>query len=1017
MDIKTVPYGPVFCRSCFSLLKGVLTPEEIVDTAKQQGWSFAGMVDKNNVYGIIRFLLACSRNEIKPVCGVELSGENSSSVIAYILNRGGFSKVCDFLTRRFTAVSQDLPLPDPISFFCAKGWNGLWLVSQSQTDLLRLSGLGTDRLFAGLEYGMPFRQMLRWARSNRLPVFAYNRAVWRGDEDRKLYQLLGAVDRNILFERVPKEYRAQDHENWVSAAAMRKWFSSVPEALWAPYQLSRESEAGDLLCDSFIFPAFEGLSESQAFSQLKTLCSLGITRRYGEIRPEISDRLDHELRIIRDKGFSSYFLVVQDIVSQFPRTCGRGSSAASIVSYLLGITHVDPLKYNLFFERFLHMGRKDPPDIDMDFPWDEREKALQYVFSKYKGRCGMVADHVTFGPRSSVREPAKAFGVPEEEIGKIVELVRRGYHESVPAYILKAAKRLKGLPRYIGTHPGGVVITPGPITNYTHVQISPLGYPVIAWEKDAAEEAGLVKIDLLGNRSLGVLRDSLSLINKTRQNQLYWDLFCPIDEKETKTEIEQGNTLGVFYVESPATRQLLKKMGSGSYEHLVVASSIIRPAANAYINEFVERLHGKPVPSVHPLVDPVLEDTLGIMVYQEDVSRIAIAAAGFSPSEADSLRKVLSKKDRELRLPAFKERFFQGAAKNGIPLQTVQQLWDGVLSFDGYSFCKPHSASYALVSYKLAWVKHYYPLEFAASVINNGGGFYNRQVYINETRRMGFLIKGPDINKSKWRYSTDEGVLRTGLCQLKEVDEPFLRKVLKNREASGLYQGIFDFIDRVRPGFAQMRILIRAGALDSVSNGMTRPQMFWLYFTASESRGLFGPPRPPETIEDYTKMRKILDEIYTLDLLVSFHPLRLFLRRMKNLLCKYGLPEAVTSELLCSRVNTRVCIAGTRVTAKEVVAKTNKPMCFVSFEDQYGIFETVVFPGVYEKYQEILEKAAAQCLVGMVKSDHGAVSLHIEHTIALTREEYLINPVCYETIQEDNRTGGSGSENHHSLRA
>ncbi|NOY09408.1 MAG: DNA polymerase III subunit alpha, partial [Spirochaetes bacterium] len=321
---------------------------------------------------------------------------------------------------------------------------------------------------------------------------------------------------------------------------------------------------------------------------LKSLCTAGINFRYPDAskpeRAKVILRLNYELSIIGEKGFSSYFLVVHDIVSRYSRTCGRGSSASSIVSYLLGITHVDPVKYNLFFERFLNRSRKDPPDIDVDFPWDERRETLEYVFKTYRGHSGMVADHVTFGPRSSLREPAKALGFPEEEIKRFVRYLRLGKTDKLPGYLLRISGRIRGFPRHMGTHPGGVVITPEEITNYTHIQPSPLGYPLTAWDKDSTEDAGLVKIDLLGNRSLAVLRDVIELVNREAEKTaddtgrkrgkpaegavkgpVKWNTFNPLENAETAKMLARGDTIGIFYVESPATRQLLKKMKKGDF--------------------------------------------------------------------------------------------------------------------------------------------------------------------------------------------------------------------------------------------------------------------------------------------------------------------------------------------------------------------------------------------------------------------------------------------------------------------
>ena len=608
----------------------------------------------------------------------------------------------------------------------------------------------------------------------------------------------------------------------------------MPEAVAGAAALVEQATCDGIISPRFVFPSFRGMSDEEAFRELRRLCEEGAVRRYGGMRPDVRQRLEHELAIIREKGFASYFLVVRDIVQQCPRTCGRGSAASSIVSYLLSLTHVEPLHYNLFFERFLNRGRADPPDIDVDFPWDEREAVQRYVFRAYEGRAGMVANHVTFGARSALRDPAKALGMPAGEIGSVVRFFRLGEHERIPPYLREAAARLQGFPRNLGTHCGGVVITPGPITGYTHLQTSALGFPLIAWEKDATEDAGLVKIDLLGNRSLAVLRDTIALVARRPDGEaIDWERFDPLEDAPTRDLIAGGGTLGVFYVESPATRQLLTKMGRGDYPHLVIASSIIRPAANKYIRLFVKRLRGAPYEPLHPMVADTLAETYGIMVYQEDVSRVAIDLAGFPIEDADRLRKILSKKDRELTLPDYRDRFFRGGRARGVSDEVLEKAWDMILSFDGYSFCKAHSASYAQVSYRVAYLKRRYPLEFIASVINNGGGFYGRQTYLDECRRMGFAILPPDVNASAWEYTVEgaggagSGVggaggspggppsgLRVGLCQLRDIRRPFVDRLLGERARGGPFGGFRDFVRRTDPRLVDLRALIRSGSLD-----------------------------------------------------------------------------------------------------------------------------------------------------------------------------------------------------------
>ena len=438
-----------------------------------------------------------------------------------------------------------------------------------------------------------------------------------------------------------------------------------------------------------MFPSFDLPGGADAFEYLKEECYRGAERRYGELSDSVRKRLEHELKIIKDKGFATYFLIVRDIVRQSTRTCGRGSAAASLVSYCLGITHVEPITHNLFFERFLNEGRTDPPDIDIDFPWDERDGVFDYVFRKYGAvRAAMISNHVGFRARAAVREVAKVYGLPEQEIKAVTQ--RMGYYWSIrnledsirhhPIYkdmelkdpwpeIVRLAVKLDGYPRHMSVHCGGIVIVPDRIDRYVPVEPAPKGVPIIQWEKDQAEDAGLIKIDLLGNRSLAVIRDALAAIKENYGTEIDYEQWDPTTDAKTQDLIRRGDTIGVFYVESPSMRQLQQKCQTGDFDHLVIHSSIIRPAANKYIREYVRRLRGGSYQSLHPILDEVLGETYGIMVYQEDVSRIAMAMAGFNASDADLLRKILSKKRAGRKLEDYKEMFYAGAAARKCPAE------------------------------------------------------------------------------------------------------------------------------------------------------------------------------------------------------------------------------------------------------------------------------------------------------------------------------------------------------------
>ena len=1018
-------YVPIHMRSYYSLLRGVFSPEEICRTAREHGASAVGIADINNMYGLVRFFNAAASEGIKPVASVVVAPKGKPRFTAYVMEREGLARINQIITsllvdhnrchgdqtddkfRDWDLVESDGALIESdgtliasdealIASLLENGWEGLRLVSDDTTILERLRERSSKGLYVKLTYERPIGSLAHWAADRRLPVIAVNEGVCASNADREVYRILRAIDLSKSVDDLPAEGNPTHFT--ASLGQMQRYFSAVPEALRNTQVLADDANSFSLLDRKSVFPTFQGMSEEESSHLLRDLCRRGVSRRFGVSSPAIEDRLAHELTVIREMGYSGYFLVVRDIVAQCPRTCGRGSSASSLVSYLLGITHVDPIKYDLFFERFLNAGRKEPPDIDIDLPWDERDSVFEYVFRHYPGRSAMVANHVTFGPRASVREAAKAYGADQREVGRLIRLSETGNLQAMPEYIRRAAQRIEGMVRYIGTHCGGVIITPDALTNHTHLQVSGRGYPVLAWDKESAKQAGLVKIDLLGNRSLAVLRDVLSLVETRHRSgiegqtkDIQWERFNPVGDAKTRELIEGGDTIGVFYVESPATRQLLKKMGRGDYEHLVIASSIIRPAANEFIREFVDRLRGKPYSPLHPAMARTLKKTYGIMVYQEDVSRVAMAVAGFSAVQAERLRRLVSKgrhqRNRDRELATFRSQFMRGGESLGTDSGSLEEIWRIILSFTEYSFCKAHSASFALVSYKLAFMKRYFPLEFMVSVINNQGGFYSCQTYLNEVRRMGFAILPPDVNKSQIYHSPEGNAIRIGLQQLRNLSRAFLQRLVQNRETGGEYQSLIDFAERCSPAISELRVLIRCGALDRLADGVSRPGLFWIFFQINNSGGLFLVPPVPGFIEDYSPRTKLLDEVRTLGVMISRHPVGLFTRRIRSLRSA-NLPLITSRELRRFKGHV-VSVAGLLVTGKEVWTKTNEVMSFVSFEDGHSVFESVFFPIVFRKFCRLLDQVGVFVVTGRVDEEHGALCINVQNLLRVCGSDFV----------------------------
>jgi DNA polymerase III alpha subunit len=780
---------------------------------------------------------------------------------------------------------------------------------------------------------------------------------------------------------------------------------------------------------------------------LRRAALAGLRRRYKvpsgvRLPARALARLEVELRLVESKGFADYFLIVRDLVDGFPRTCGRGSAASSLVAYALGITHVDPVQHDLFFERFLNEGREHPPDIDIDFPWDERDDALANAFSLFGERIAMVCNHVCFRPRAALREVGRSFGLPESEISAITKRLPyfssgplertlathpmlRGVELSSPwDEITQLAAEISGLPRHLSVHPGGVVITPGPIRSLCPVQWAPKGVPILQWEKEGVEQAGLVKIDLLGNRSLAVIRDALEAARGHGFEPPPYEALDVIEDARCIAMLARGETVGCFYVESPAMRQLQRKSRRGDFAHLVIHSSIIRPAANAFIGEYLRRLRGGSWVPLHPGLERTLQGTLGLTAYQEDLARLAIELAGFTPKEGDQLRKVLSRKEEDWRLSDVRERFALGARERGLSEALIGEVWGMMKSFAGYSFCKAHSASYALVSFKCCYLRDRYPAEFLAAVISNGGGFYSTLGYLGEARRLGLQVELACVNRSDWAWIGRGQSLRAGLSRIQGLRLEIAEELVAVRSRGGPFSDFADLVARV-PGLLRHELaqLARGGALDalgeaeerapdrspalqlgpfstaalnqaSLSEGglstpspsgtqervrcdgrPSRSRLHWRIALLEQRSGageLFAGLRPhcptPPRVGELSADERLAHEIQAYGLPLTLHPLELWYPELAEL-------DVTPAGEIPRHVGRRVRICGWLVTGKLVQTKHRDPMEFILVEDLTGLVDVTVFPQVYARSAACLHAARPLLVSGRVEEEFGVPSL------------------------------------------
>lgn len=973
-------------------MSGIPALGALCQAARKQGAEYLALTDTNGLYGAIHFLGVAREAGLKPILGAELvHGPYRAVLLAQ--TPSGYANLCRILSARHCDESFDFIQT------VAQLRAGLVILSDTECALSAWQEESKEDLYVELTLGPALAEAVAFSRAHKLPPVATTRAHFLMPSDYQAHRLLRAIAENTTLSRLKADQCCASSQWLMPEAQLSRALPHVPEALPNTQRIA-ESCHTDWDFKQTIFPSFRQLSSRSAFETLRGKTYEGARWRYGTLSAAATERIETELTVIREKGYADYFLIVDEIVRQAPRTCGRGSAAASIVSYCLGITHVDPIKHRLMFERFLNPGRHDPPDIDIDFPWDERPAILEWVFTHYgHQQAAMVANQNTLATRAALREIAKVYGLPASEIKKALNLVHRRadfleVHSDVNVKswtvkvcsalqlrtpwpdILYWSVQLEGHFRNLGLHPGGVVLVPDEIRRYVPVEISASGLPVIQWEKDQTEDAGLVKIDLLGNRSLAVIRDALAAIARNTGHAIDYATWDPLSDPQTNELIRRGETMGCFYVESPATRLLLKKLWAGMppdrraaadvFEYLVIVSSLIRPAANTFTEDFIRRAHGEPYTSPHPLLDDVLAETHGIMVYQEDVMKVAVALAGFSVEDGDQLRKVLSKKHKARQLRDYCRQFYEGALARGVELHVIDPIWAMMMSFAGYSFCKPHSASYAQVSFKSAFLRAHYPAEFIAAVVSNQGGYYSAFAYLSEGRRMGLTILPPDMNESIWTYTGSGNVIRVGFMQIKGLQEELVTQLVAERHTKGPYQTLSDFLMRVHPDVAQTKLLIKTGCFDSIAGELTRPALLWRLLASQAPTTPSAVPIP----EAYSFQKSLAHELALFGFPLQCHPLDVFHEAHKD-------TRYILAKDLALHIGKEVTLIGWLLTEKIVSTKKSDPMEFMTLEDRTGMYDATVFPQTYQQYCHLLAPNQGYMITGLVEEQFSTVTVTV----------------------------------------
>ncbi len=969
-------------------MRGTIPLMKLITRTKRLHMSHIALTEVNGLWGFIRFVQLAKEQGIKAIAGTNLITE-MDNVILLAENQTGYENMCRIISSIHD--DPDASIPNLLVLF----HSGLFILAHQDSVLVSLATfIPNSHLFVELRPSISEAKAQALANTYQLEIITTGDVYFLSKEDYHTHRILRAIDLNTTLSQLPPNETKDQRHFFRSEKEMIDLFPSSMAAINNSQYLAERCKT-DWTYTNTIFPDLSLKNTHRANKALRSLVTTGAQERYGKINGLLKKRINYELSLITQKGFAPYFLIVRDIVRQTESTIGRGSGAASVVSYCLYITQVDPLRYNLQFERFIHPERMNMPDIDIDFPWDERDKILDYIFNKYSTeRSAMVSSQVFLQPRSSIREVSKVYGLAEEEIKVITK--RIGYYsrrtelvkwvrndrrfknldlDDTLMEILKHSEKVMGAFRVSSVHPGGVIIVPDEIRKYVPVLTAPKGVQIVEWEKDQIEDSGLLKIDILGNRSLAVVRDTLKQVGLYRNEYMDYHKIQPVGDLRTKDLMKTGRTMGVFYIESPATRQLLAKAGKVDFEHVVIYSSIIRPAANRYTNLMLDRIHGQSWKLLHQDLE-CLAESYGIMVYEEQVSMVARKIAGFSYAESDYLRKVISKPALEHAIPRWKRKFISGAVNRGYTAKLAQTLWQMIQSFSGYSFCKPHSASYAMLSFTCAYLKAYFPAEFLAAVIANQGGFYSPYAYLSEARRFGIRIMPPHINRSFREYRGRKDRIRMGFMAIRNLQAKAIDAILNERK-SGDFASLADFLARVDIDLSDAMVLTNAGCFVELEPEITHKDIAFRtahFYLQNENR---EPLTVPTLTGNLSRQEKRKLEIDTFGFPISEHPLLNYLPYLGK-----RIKKAKDIHLYIGKT---IALAGIAITRKITATRNRQPMEFVTFEDETDLYECVMFPEAYETFGDLLNWETLFLIQGKVEKAYSVYTVTIEKLISLTQ--------------------------------
>ena len=978
-------------HSAYSLLRGLPLPGELALAARAENMPALGLTDYRMLTGSIEFVRACREVDVRPILGLEINTEGGK-VSLLAAGMEGWSNLCRLSSA--LAMSEDSEAACSFELLASHS-QGLIALGDGAAQLETLKEIFLGSLYVSFQDPARGLPLINLARRLALPLVATWPVYYLSPEQANLQRTLSAIRTLRPLSQLPQEAYAPPGAYFATAAEMEMRFQHFPRALEMTLEIAERCK--------FDFPLGVArmptvpLPPGQTLTQtLRLKAETGAQKQYGKITPEIQARLDHEIEVIASMGFEPIFLIVEDILN-FARQMGvpyssRGSAASSLVAHCLDITSPDPLRLNLYFERFLNSARSSPPDIDTDLCSNRRGEVIQHVFDTYGAdRAAMVGTINRFRPRSALGDVAKAHGLEPDKVREMVNQLpyafwarlEEGQEEKVPAtpftdlklaysspvhqLIFAEAAALLKLPRHLSVHAGGVIIAPGKLTDLVPVMRSgSKGIVITQFDLGSVEALGLVKIDLLGIRGLTVLGDVAEFIREKQPERYVTRLSVldstPHEDSATADRIETGQTIGCFQIESPGMRATLREIHARSEDDIMAALALFRPGplAGGLKDAFVRRFNGKePIQQLHPALAPLLDETFGIILYQEQVLRIAHELAGFDLADADLLRRAMSHFGSGSHMQDLQHKFISEAqAKSGVPVETGERIWEMMAAFAGYGFPKAHAASYAQVAWRSAWCKTHFPAEFMAAVLANWGGYYSQRVYLNEARRMGLAVYPPHVNYSgrNFTVAAEQQTLYMGLDQVKGLTRRTIERILHCRP----FHSLEDFLSRVDPRQQEADSLARIDAfagLEKIPVVLRRLQgSSW----QAGQMSLFNWNSAEEV--DWTSEQKAAAQQELLGINLEAHPLE----RVADKVLAAGAISIVDA---AGQLGRRVTVAGIRQSSHRSKTAKGEAMMFLTLEDLSGMLDAVIFPDVYRESKSFLNSAAPFLVTGLMQMD------------------------------------------------